>query len=447
MRLLFVADGRSPIALNWIDYFVERGHEVHLASTFPCLEDARLKSLSFVPVAFSGAKVGLQKESSQASGRKSSRGGFWGASALPLRTLIRQWLGPLTLSKSAQRLDRIVSCVNPELIHAMRIPYEGMLAARSKSTAPLLISVWGNDFTLHAPATTLTAHHTRLALRRANALHTDCQRDRRLAYVWGFDPDKQVAVLPGAGGVQPELFYPPALDRRVPEGEVAGVPRDVDIPASMSRRILHGGGDDRSASGKQTAGGSDTYERDRTIINPRGFRAYVRNDTFFRAIPLVLQRQPKARFLCPAMAEEPRAWRWVREMGVAANVDLLPTQTRPQMAELFRRSRVAVSATTHDGTPNTLLEAMACGCLPVAGDIESIREWIEPGKNGLLFDPADHQSLAYEILRSLEDEALTRIAVENNTRLIAEKAAYPVVMAQAQLFYENLIDISPSASK
>jgi glycosyltransferase involved in cell wall biosynthesis len=281
-----------------------------------------------------------------------------------------------------------------------------MLAALVESTAPLLISVWGNDFTLHASATPLIARHTRMALSRADALHTDCRRDQKLAYAWGFNRDKLVAVLPGAGGIQPEIFYPPTLVHRPPEGE-----------------------------------------RGQTIINPRGFRAYVRNDTFFRAIPLVLKRYPRARFLCPGMAEEARAWRWVKELSVTNSVELLPAQRRSQMAELFRGSRASVSAATHDGTPNTLLEAMACGCLPAAGDIESIREWIVPGKNGLLFDPADHRSLAQAMLRSLEDEALCQQARETNSRLIAEKALYPSVMAKAQSLYESLISRNFSADK
>jgi len=36
MRLLFVADGRSPIALNWAAHFVQARHEVHWVSTYPC---------------------------------------------------------------------------------------------------------------------------------------------------------------------------------------------------------------------------------------------------------------------------------------------------------------------------------------------------------------------------------------------------------------------------
>ena len=56
MRILFVADGRSPIALNWIAYFVDQGQEVHLVSTFPCEPDLQFASLNYVPVAFSQMK-------------------------------------------------------------------------------------------------------------------------------------------------------------------------------------------------------------------------------------------------------------------------------------------------------------------------------------------------------------------------------------------------------
>jgi glycosyltransferase involved in cell wall biosynthesis len=36
---------------------------------------------------------------------------------------------------------------------------------------------------------------------------------------------------------------------------------------------------------------------------------------------------------------------------------------------------------------------MACGCYPVVGDIESLREWITPGVNGSLIDPGDVKAL------------------------------------------------------
>ncbi len=114
------------------------------------------------------------------------------------------------------------------------------------------------------------------------------------------------------------------------------------------------------------------------------------------------------------------------------------------MADLFRRARVAVSPTTHDGTPNTLLEAMACGCFPVAGDLEPLREWITPGENGLLVDPTQPQSLAQAILAALDDPALCARARLANLALIAARADYSRSMASAGEFYRAADRSSPA---
>lgn len=396
MKLLFVADGRSAIALNWIGYFVEQGAEVHLVSTFPCRPALELDSLHVLDVAFSG----LKGENRGNPGRTRAPGP-WGSSTIRLRTALRQWLGPLTLRRAAERLAEISARVKPDLVHAMRIPYEGMLAAQAWLEQPLLVSVWGNDFTLHAPSTPLMARLTRRTLQAAGALHADCRRDVRLARAWGFPAGRPAAVLPGAGGVQTGIFYP--------------------------------------GNHEEPEGGEGCY----TVINPRGFRAYARSDTFFRSLPLVLEKAPGTRFVCPGMAGENQARAWVKELGLERSVELLPQVSRPEMAALFRRAQVAVSPTTHDGTPNTLLEAMACGCLPVAGDLESLREWITPGVNGLLVDPGDPHSLAEGILLGLTAPDLRAQAARINLELVAERAEHGRVMAQAEEFYRDLLNIRP----
>src|SRR5918996_3666320 len=54
MKILFVADCRSPIAQNWIRHFATRGDEIYLASTFACPAgvDFPIRGLEVVPVAF-----------------------------------------------------------------------------------------------------------------------------------------------------------------------------------------------------------------------------------------------------------------------------------------------------------------------------------------------------------------------------------------------------------
>ena len=380
MRIMFVADGRSPIAQNWIRHFVERGDEVYLASTFACSVDFPLQGLEIVPVAFSGYK------------KPSQRPGTAPARTVGLRTAIRQWFGPVTIRRAADRLRGFIERVKPDLVHAMRIPYEGMLSADAYTGIPLVVSIWGNDFTLHGPSTRLMSHYTRWTIQVADALHADCQRDVRLAREWGFAKEKPALVTPGNGGIRTDIFYPPE--------------RPVEEPV---------------------------------IINPRGVRPYVRNDIFFQAIPLVLEKQPKAKFLFALMDGEPQALQWIQDLNIEHAVELLPPRSHAEMADVFRRAQVVASPSVHDGTPNSLLEGIACGCFPVAGDLESICEWIEPGKNGLLFDPNDPRSVADSILYALENKNLRSQAAGFNMELITTRAEYGHNMQRVEEFYNSVI--------
>ncbi|MEN6393577.1 MAG: glycosyltransferase family 4 protein [Anaerolineaceae bacterium] len=175
------------------------------------------------------------------------------------------------------------------------------------------------------------------------------------------------------------------------------------------------------------------------IINPRGMRAYVRNDTFFHAIPQILAQMPEVRFICPGMAGESQILDWVEKLDISRAVTLLPRLNRADMATLFNQAVVSVSLTEHDGTPNTLLEAMACGCFPVAGDIETLREWITPGINGLLVPPDDSQAVANAVLSALALPELRQRARDINISIIKERADYTKIMPKALSFYRSLI--------
>lgn len=382
MKILFVADGRSPIAQNWIRYFVERGEEVYLASTFACRNelDFQLNGLEIIPVAFSGFR------------KETQRPGTAPARTVGLRTAFRQWLGPLTIRRAAQRLRGFIQRVKPDLVHAMRIPYEGMLAADAYEGTPLIVSIWGNDFTLHAPSTRLMGHYTRWTMQVADGLHADCHRDVRLAREWGFGEEKPTLVAPGNGGIRTDVFYPPA--------------EPVEEPV---------------------------------IINPRGFRPYVCNEAFFKAIPLVLTKQPGAKFIFALMSGESQAVQWIRELEIGHAVELLPPMSHSKMANIFRRAQIVASPSIHDGTPNTLLEGIACGCFPVAGDLESIREWIMPEENGLLFEPTNPQSIADAMVAAIENKSLRQTAAGLNRNMISTRAEYGQNMRRGEEFYEEVI--------
>ncbi len=400
-RIVFIADGRSPIALGWMSHFASDEYETHLISTFPCELPPSIHSLHIVPVAFSGAAGSSVQKTASAPG---------GARGIRMRSAIRHWVGPFTVKNASRRVESIIHTLSPDLVHALRIPFEGMVAAEAEISVPLIISVWGNDFTLHAGSSPGMKWLTRKAMERADGLHTDCHRDDRLAAEWGYRGTASI-VFPSGGGIKRDIFYP---GRHISEGIdvglaklLSGIPHDAPV-----------------------------------VINPRGFRAYVRNDTFFKSIPLVLRDLPAAIFLCVGMRDESEAHAWVRRLQIESNVHLLPRMSPHGMAAGFRRAWISVSPSEHDGTPNTFLESIACGCFPIVGDIESMREWIEAGKNGLLLDPGNPQEWAQAIVRAIRDDGLRSIAKDMNERLINDKADYGIVQAKAREFYRRVLDQS-----
>jgi len=338
---------------NWMRHFQLSGFEVHLISTYPCDRgDPPVASLHVVPLDYS---AGVRARAGGAEARTTHgapavarlRGSLlWRALAE-----IKNRTAPSMVRLKSGRVRRIVESIRPDLVLAQRIPFEGILAAHALRNAPvpLLISSWGTDFTWIAARSRRIARLTRTALTRADGFHADCQRDLRLAREFGYSDSKPARLLIGNGGILPQAFYPGAVDE--------SLMRRFQIPAGAP-----------------------------VVINARGAKPYIRNDMFFQSIPRVLRDRPETVFLGVGMCGNAMAESWVKRLGIGHAVRLLPFVEHLEMGRLFRLATVAVSPSDHDGTPNSLLEAIACGVFPVVGNIASVREWIEHGVNGLLCD-------------------------------------------------------------
>ncbi len=405
LRVLFLVDFRSPIAQGWIRHLAGLGHTVRVVSTFPVDTDGEAFSVDVINLGFSHL---VEIRANNSDPRESHPLKSWLARAASSNVTRRVWhrtnssLAGLEARRHTGTVDRFVRAFQPDLIHAMRIPYEGVLAARLQSRVPLLISTWGNDLTLWAERRRRMGEVTRRTLSAADALHCDCHRDLKLSEAYGFRPGRPRIVLPGGGGVDRSVFHPGPPD--------SDVLRALDIP--LDRPL---------------------------VVNPRGVREYVRNDEFLRAWVRVTRKRPDAFAVCVGMKGNPTLEHLHASLGIADSLRMLPSLAPNALAELFRAAPVSVSPSVHDGTPNTLLEAMASGCLPVAGRLNSVGEWVEEGVNGLFCDATDPDSIAEAIIRGLDDVALRRAAASRNASLITERAERHLVMNAAVDFYRSIV--------
>jgi glycosyltransferase involved in cell wall biosynthesis len=390
VRILFVADGRSPTTISWLSYWIDRGDEVHLISTYACDPIRGLSSIEIINTAYS----------SLSSTGKDSRKGKILRSARGFLRVVRSNLGPLNLKSARIKYLKYLEQIHPDIVHALRIPFEGLLAQVTPKGIPLVISIWGNDITLHAKGSPIMAFATRKTLQRADALFADTRRDIRLGRLMGLSKAAQTLEIPGAGGIKFGGFDPAKFNGSFPE----------NLPDEP------------------------------IIVNPRGQRpGSLRQDKFFLAVKYYIESGSAGIFVCPSLKDDTSSRQLIKHPEIQDRVYLWPKLPQPELWYLFSKARVYASPCIHDGTPNSLLEAIALGCFPVTGNIESMKEWIVNGENGLLVDANDPRAFADAMIQAINNPALRSKAAKINADLVARRANYQQNMEAAREIYFRLV--------
>jgi glycosyltransferase involved in cell wall biosynthesis len=205
-------------------------------------------------------------------------------------------------------------------------------------------------------------------------------------------------VIPGNGGVDIGTFHPGAKV----------VPDFLDIE------------DDRAV-----------------LLNPRGIRRYIRNHQWFAALAELKSRGTAFYAVCPGMLGHPMAERLVNRYGLKDQVILLPHMAPNEMAALYRLADVSVSLSDHDGTPNTLLEAMGCGTFPVVSVLPSYREWLSDGETCLEVRGRTPGEAADVIGRAIESSGLRRAAVDRLSAQVRDRASRNAMAASIADVYNE----------
>jgi glycosyltransferase involved in cell wall biosynthesis len=167
----------------------------------------------------------------------------------------------------------------------------------------------------------------------------------------------------------------------------------------------------------------------------------VRNEVLLEALSLLAtDLDPRVRVVFVDSAHDAALRHSVERHWLRDRIIVTEKHSPDEVLSLFRRAEVSVSITDQDGTPNSLLEAMAAGAIPVCSDLPSIREWIEPSRNGFLAAFSDPQAVAdaLRLALGLTDAEREAIRTENGL-IIGARAERRSVGKQAAEKYRALV--------
>jgi glycosyltransferase involved in cell wall biosynthesis len=393
-RILFCADGHSVHAQQWLRLLEGAGWDVHAfvgGAVPPCPIDATFHTLDAKAENFAGNRVKP----------------FWPFRRGVARVCrLRFGDGP---DADSMRLAALIRKLRPAIVHSLRMQDEsytvlGALSAIREVGARWIVSLWGSDVCAHVSD---VAHRERIrgVMESCDYVTADCRRDLRLSCECGATPEKLFFnhMIPGNGGI-----------------DVEGIADGVRDPYPPARRIVL----------------FPHAREDRFHLWAPVLEALRRAGDELRNVELVFLGADEATER--AIADLPETLR--HRCRICRHVP------REEVLALLGRSRAMVKPSLSDGTPNVMLEAMAAGALPVMSPLESIREWLADGINGLLAHNNDPAALARAIVRACRDDALVRAAAADNLELVRRRADREKIRRQILSMYEVLAESGASAA-
>ena len=188
------------------------------------------------------------------------------------------------------------------------------------------------------------------------------------------------------------------------------------------------------------------------VLCPRRFHPYWGSQLLMEAIPAVLADRPGTVFIILRGHDGPRedfarARQWATRRGIERSIRWIDSPLRAaELATLFNRADLFVSAPRTDGMAQTVLEGLACGCLPVYVDHPAYRKYLSPGLNGHALDGYTPQALAGAILAAINNDSVRAEAHCLNPQKMRQNENWFVNAREMENVYQAAIEAFMAAS-
>lgn len=285
----------------------------------------------------------------------------------------------------------LVRKLKPDIVHAHFISKFGFHAA-FLGFSPVIMSAWGDDILIIPYWSRFLWYFTKISLKRADLIYAASEDIRNNICSKFHITASKVKV--NTHGVDVNLFY------------------SAHVAKSEDKTI---------------------------ILSNRNFYPVYNLETLIESISIVVSEYENVFFLIIGQGpDEKLIKRMVLDKNLSAFVKFIGWCDSQEMSEYLNSADIYVSTSISDGTPVSMLEAMACGLPCVMTDVGGIHEWIDNGVTGLLVPPRKPEVIAKALLSLINDVSKRNDLGRNARRLILEKADKSKIMDEVLIDYKSL---------
>lgn len=386
LKIAFIGWANSEHVKRWVKWFAGRGHEVHLISNV-------YESIPGVCVhSFQARTTADLAEDCPA--RKN-----W--LSLLVDRVKFDYLSYLRYPGYIKKTRQLLAEIKPDILHGFYIGFAGYIGAFT-GLHPFLVFTGGPDLLVFPKKSFLHRIWTKYALSKIDFLTHTSEEANAAAVGFGFPADRSKFMHIGIDLRQfNPLVDPDDLKERL---GVAGHP---------------------------------------VILSTRGlFDKYYNITGLLYTFALVLSKVPEARLVLKyySAPEKDKFIKLAQKLAIYDKIVLVGKADYSDLPKYYRVADTYVSLSFTDSGPVSMLEAMACGCVPVVSNLKNISEWVKEGVNGYLVDPNDHQAAALTIVNLLRDKVRREQMGRANISLIKERADQEKCFAEIERVSYQLVE-------
>jgi len=181
------------------------------------------------------------------------------------------------------------------------------------------------------------------------------------------------------------------------------------------------------------------------ILSPRALNPHYRIEHIIHALPFIVEKHTNVILVVLKGSNrsnqyETETRKLAETLGVTQNTRWISHELPPEeMAILYNLSDAVVSIPKSDQFGSCLVEGMACGIIPIVGDLEVYKQYLVDGKNALFVNPENPQTIARQVIHCIEHPELKERFYRINEVIVKEKEDWAKNAGKMEALYVSLL--------
>lgn len=177
-------------------------------------------------------------------------------------------------------------------------------------------------------------------------------------------------------------------------------------------------------------------DREYDIIFLGRFESVKGVTNIIRSIPLIMDSHPNIKIELIGDGElRNELERIVMREGLSKHVSFTGWVDHNEIPDHLNNGRILLMPSESEGVPKTLLEAMACGTIPIAATVGGVPDIITENENGFLLPNTKPNTIAEVVSQTLQRNDLEQVS-DRARDYIEEEYSYDVAKKQ----YQRILD-------